>query len=89
MRHLKKHADGIFAEPPVDILYQRCIPRQTGNARVFSVEFLPGQFDQRADSAVQCVQFIKEDEKPVITYSDNLCDRWSRGRDHLRKSSRQ
>ncbi len=33
---------------------------------VFSVEFLPGQFDQRADSAVQCVQFIKEDEQPVI-----------------------
>ena len=35
-------------------------------SRVFSVEFLPGQFDQRADSAVQCVQFIKEDEQPVI-----------------------
>ena len=35
-------------------------------SRVFSVEFLPGQFDQRADSAVQCVQFIKEDETPVI-----------------------
>ena len=33
---------------------------------MFSVEFLPGQFDQRADSAEQCVQFIKEDEKPVI-----------------------
>ena len=30
------------------------------------MEFLPGQFDQRADSAVQCVQFIREDEKPVI-----------------------
>ena len=35
-------------------------------SRIFSVEFLPGQFDQRADSAVQCVQFIKEDEQPVI-----------------------
>lgn len=34
--------------------------------RVFSVEFLPGQFDQRADSAVQCVQFLKEDEQPII-----------------------
>ena len=30
------------------------------------MEYLPGQFDQRADSAVQCVQFVKEDEKPVI-----------------------
>ncbi|MFR3413528.1 MAG: hypothetical protein ACLTS1_14400 [Coprococcus sp.] len=35
-------------------------------SHVFSVEFLPGQFDQRADSAVQCVQFIKEDEQPII-----------------------
>ena len=34
--------------------------------RVFSVEYLPGQFDQRADSAVQCVQFLKEDEQPII-----------------------
>ena len=34
--------------------------------RVFSVEFLPGQFDQRADSAVQCVKFLKEDEEPII-----------------------
>ena len=33
---------------------------------MFSVEYLPGQFDQRADSAEQCVQFIREDEKPVI-----------------------
>ena len=36
------------------------------NARVFSVEFLPGQFDQRADSAVQCVKFLNEEEEPVI-----------------------
>ena len=55
----------IFAEPPVDICYQEDFPRAEG-ARVFSVEFLPGQFDQRADSAVQCVQFLKEDEQPII-----------------------
>ena len=54
-----------FAEPPVDICYQEDFPRAEG-ARVFSVEFLPGQFDQRADSAVQCVQFLKEDEQPII-----------------------
>ena len=35
-------------------------------AAVFGVEFLPGQFDQRADSAVQCVQFLNSAEKPVI-----------------------
>ena len=57
--------NGIFSEPPVDILYREEFPMKEGS-RVFSVEFFPGQFDQRADSAVQCVQFIKEDETPVI-----------------------
>ncbi|HIX98567.1 MAG TPA: phosphoribosylformylglycinamidine synthase [Candidatus Dorea intestinigallinarum] len=61
----EKACRGVFAEPPVDVLYKEAFPAAEG-ARVFSVEFLPGQFDQRADSAVQCVQFIKEDEKPVI-----------------------
>ncbi len=60
-----KACNGIFAEPPVDMLYEEEFP-VTKSSRVFSVEFLPGQFDQRADSAVQCIQFIKEDEKPVI-----------------------
>ena len=55
----------VFSEPPVDILYKEEIPMAEG-ARVFSVEYLPGQFDQRADSAVQCVQFLKEDEQPII-----------------------
>ena len=55
----------VFAEPPVDILYRETI-EVPANAKVFSVEFLPGQFDQRADSAVQCVKFLKEDEDPVI-----------------------
>ncbi len=55
----------VFSEPPVDILYKETIPMAEG-ARVFSVEYLPGQFDQRADSAVQCVQFLKEDEQPII-----------------------
>lgn len=61
----EKACNGIFSEPPVDVLYREGfeIPE---NGRVFSVEFLPGQFDQRADSAVQCIQFIKEDEEPVI-----------------------
>ncbi len=57
--------NGIFSEPPVDILYKEEFAVKEGS-RVFSVEYLPGQFDQRADSAVQCVQFIKEDELPVI-----------------------
>ncbi len=55
----------VFSEPPVDTLYLEKFPAPEG-AFVFSVEFLPGQFDQRADSAVQCVRFLKEDEDPVI-----------------------
>ncbi|MBQ2642151.1 MAG: phosphoribosylformylglycinamidine synthase, partial [Lachnospiraceae bacterium] len=55
----------VFSEPPVDILYKETFPMPEG-ARVFSVEPLPGQFDQRADSAVQCVQFLREEEEPVI-----------------------
>ena len=61
----EKACSGVFAEPPVDILYREEYPVAEGD-RSFSVEFLPGQFDQRADSAEQCVRFIKEDESPVI-----------------------
>ncbi|MCI9604506.1 MAG: phosphoribosylformylglycinamidine synthase [Ruminococcus sp.] len=61
----EKACRGVFAEPPVDLLYREEIPVEEED-RVFSVEYLPGQFDQRADSAEQCIQFIKEDEKPVI-----------------------
>ena len=61
----QKACRGVFAEPPVDTLYEEEFP-VTDTCRVFSVEYLPGQFDQRADSAVQCVQFINEDEQPVI-----------------------
>ena len=55
----------VFSEPPVDNLYEEEFP-MTDNERAFAVEFLPGQFDQRADSAVQCVKFLKEDEEPII-----------------------
>ena len=55
----------VFSEPPVDILYKETI-EIPANGKVFSVEYLPGQFDQRADSAVQCVRFLKEDEEPII-----------------------
>lgn len=61
----EKACSGVFAEPPVDILYREEYPMAEGD-RSFSVEFLPGQFDQRADSAEQCIRFIKEDESPVI-----------------------
>ena len=56
---------GVFAEPPVDILYREECPVSEGDFS-FSVEYLPGQFDQRADSAEQCIRFIREDELPVV-----------------------
>ena len=55
----------VFSEPPVDILYEEKFPMNE-NDHVFSVEYLPGQFDQRADSAEQCVKLLNENEEPVI-----------------------
>ena len=55
----------IFSEPPVDFVYEESFPQEAGDT-VFSVEFLPGQFDQRADSAEQCVKLLNEEEEPVI-----------------------
>ena len=61
----EKACRGVFAELPVDDFYLEEFPHQERD-HIFSVEYLPGQFDQRADSAEQCVRFIKEDEDPVI-----------------------
>ena len=61
----KKALVTIFSEPPVDLVYEGEFTRNPGDL-VFSVEYLPGQFDQRADSAEQCVKLLKEDEEPVI-----------------------
>jgi phosphoribosylformylglycinamidine synthase len=55
----------VFSEPPVDDLYEEKFPVEVGE-KAFSVEYLPGQFDQRADSAAQCVKLLNETEEPVI-----------------------
>lgn len=55
----------VFSEPPVDILYEEEFTK-TDTEQAFSVEYLPGQFDQRADSAEQCVKLLNEEEEPVI-----------------------
>ena len=55
----------IFSEPPVDEVFEGTFPKGEKDA-VFSVEYLPGQFDQRADSAEQCVKLLNETEEPVI-----------------------
>ena len=61
----EKACHTVFAEPPVDDLYLEKFDAAE-NSHIFSVEYLPGQFDQRADSAVQCVQFLNEDAQPII-----------------------
>lgn len=57
--------DTIFSEPPVDMVYEEEAPFFLGET-VFAVEFLPGQYDQRADSAMQCIQLITQGEKPEV-----------------------
>ena len=53
----------VFSEPQVDVTYDE-LPASDG--AVFAVEFLPGQFDQRADSASECVQLISQGERPAV-----------------------
>lgn len=53
----------VFSEPQLDIATSEI---ETDNAVVFAVEYLPGQFDQRADSAAQCIQIISQGERPII-----------------------
>ena len=53
----------VFSEPQVDIASEEI---SVGGAQVFAVEYLPGQFDQRADSAAQCIQIISQGERPLI-----------------------
>ena len=60
----QKALQTVFSEPPVDDIYEETFDAHGG--KVFSVEFLPGQFDQRADSAEQCVKLLNENEEPVI-----------------------
>lgn len=55
----------VFAEPPVDEVYEESFPHKEDDF-VFTVEYLPGQFDQRADSAEQCVCLLNPAEHPII-----------------------
>ena len=53
----------VFSEPQLDIVTDE-LPDD--GAKIFAVEYLPGQFDQRADSAAQCIQIISRKEKPLV-----------------------
>ena len=58
----------VFSEPPVDEVFYD-LPETAADERMFAVEFLPGQFDQRADSAAQCIQMLCPGERPVVKYA--------------------
>ncbi len=58
----------VFSEPPVDNVFFE-LPKLGDNERMFAVEFLPGQFDQRADSAAQCIQMLCKGDRPDVKYA--------------------
>ena len=53
----------VFSEPQLDLVSEE---PDLGDAAVFAVEYLPGQFDQRADSAAQCIQILSQGERPLV-----------------------
>ena len=53
----------VFSEPQLDLVSDEA---DLGDATVFAVEYLPGQFDQRADSAAQCIQILSRGERPLV-----------------------
>ncbi len=59
----RRCVDTVFSEPPVDNTYGE-LPETAGTA--FAVEYLPGQFDQRAESAAECIQLISQGERPLV-----------------------
>ncbi|WP_102400233.1 phosphoribosylformylglycinamidine synthase [Haloimpatiens massiliensis] len=64
-QQLKKSISTVFSEPPVDNVYEEEINIENGS-KVFGIQYLDGQYDQRADSAAQCVQLIAEGERPIV-----------------------
>ena len=60
----------VFSEPQLDIVTYD-LPDEYDN--IFAVEFLPGQFDQRADSAAQCIQIISRGERPTVRTAKVYC----------------
>ena len=64
----EKSIPTVFSEPPVDEVYSE-LPEIGADERMFAVEFLPGQFDQRADSAAQCIQMLCKGDRPTVKYA--------------------
>jgi len=60
-----KSRNTIFSEPTVDEVYDEELNIEAGE-NIFAIEFLPGQYDQRADSAAQCIQILTQKDKPIV-----------------------
>ncbi len=77
-KHWKKAVNGVFSEPPVDDVYESESLSLGAEYKIFGTEYLPGQYDQRADSAAQCVQLLTKAARPLIRcaviYAVKGCD---------------
>ena len=61
--------DTVLSEPNVDLVYEEEYPLPQGY-RAFAIEYLPGQYDQRADSAAQCIQLLTQRERPRVATAE-------------------
>ncbi len=59
----------VFAEPAVDVVYEETMPDDLRSAIFFAVEYLPGQYDQRADSAAQCIRLMNSDSEAIVKFA--------------------
>ncbi len=59
----------VFAEPAIDTVYDEQMPEELSSATFFSVEYLPGQYDQRADSAAQCIKLMNAEADAVVKFA--------------------
>ena len=73
----------IFSEPIVDVVYDENITYKSDET-AFAVQFLPGQYDQRADSAVQCIQLLSQKVKPTVLYASVIIVKGSLNQEELK-----
>lgn len=62
----------VFAEPAIDVVYEETMPEDAGSAVFFAVEYLPGQYDQRADSAAQCIKLMNTEAEAVVKFARTI-----------------
>ena len=74
----------IFSEPNVDDVYDEVYP-VPADFTVFAMEYLPGQYDQRADSAAQCIQLLTQGERPQVATARVIAIKGSFNEDELNK----